>query len=102
MVVALHATTPKHFIRVTGSITYVHTHTHTHITRIAHPSELQSPKHFVRVTGSITYVHHRHTSYTLHTPICHMTHMHRTYDTYGVALVSQIDKIIGLFCKRDL
>ena len=24
------------------------------------------------------------------------------YSLYGVALVSRIDKIIGLFCKRDL
>ena len=26
----------------------------------------------------------------------------RVYSTYGVATVSRIDKIIGLFCKRDL
>jgi len=29
-------------------------------------------------------------------------HMHEMSDLYGVTLVSRINKIIGLFCKRDL
>jgi len=45
---------------------------------------------------------HTHTVHHTHTPYARETLSSDWHDGYGVALVSRIDTIIGLFCKRDL
>jgi len=80
------------------------------------------------IFGNILHTHHTYTYYThtihMNTTYTHLTDWHVTHlifwaywcaftsgpfwilrhisHTYGVATVSRIDKIIGLFCKRDL
>ena len=61
---------------------------------------------------SIHYTYTTHLIHIPHTPMniylrdsdTYTTHLNipHTPDTYGVALVSRIDKMIGLFCKRAL
>jgi len=87
-------------------VSYTHTHTRTHTnthTRTHTHTHMHSHMHS-RVT-SVTYMHtyfhtHTHIHIHTHTHTHAYTHKHACIrDWYGVATISRLLKIIGLFCR---
>jgi len=74
------------------------THTHTHIshTHITHTYHTHTHTH-TSLTHTHTQISHISHTCTIHTYELRITHMY-----YGVATISRLLKMIGLFCKRAL
>ena len=86
----------------THALSFFHTHTHSHtythstIVRIAYV-------HTHTFSFSLTHTHsHTHSHTHTHTTIVWTAYMHPLTICYGVATMSRLLKIIGLFCKRAL
>ena len=77
---------------------YIHTHTYIH----THPYVYRDVVFLLHGTIAVLYFSQTKTKPQTETNFRHRTHRKRCGTVYGVASVSRIDSIIGLFCKRDL